>query len=118
MIGLAVLAAALCISTLAFADAEYPSSQDVHAPKDPAAAAERKSAHKDDRLLAKSVRKALTQSNDVDLARMTVLAKSGKITLSGSVPEEDQIQLAEQHAKAVAGVTTVANRLVIATPGH
>lgn len=118
MIGFAVLTASLCTSTLAFADAEYPSSQAIHTPKDPIAAAERKSANKADRLLAKNVRKALTQSNDVDLARMTVLAKSGKVTLSGSVPEEDQIQLAEQHAKAVAGVTTVANRLVIATPGH
>jgi hyperosmotically inducible protein len=118
MIGHAVQAASLCMSTLAFGDAEYSSSQAVHAPRDAAAATERKSVHKADRLLAKNVRKALTQSNDVDLARMTVLAKSGKVTLSGSVPEEDEIQLAEQHAKEVAGVTTVANRLTIATPGH
>jgi len=118
VIGLAVLAASLCMATHAFADAEYLAPQTVHAPNDPAAAAAKKSARKTNRLLARDVRKALIRADDVDLSRMTVLARGGKVTLSGSVPEEDQIQLAEQHAKEVAGVTTVASRLAIAMPGH
>ena len=118
IIGLIVLTSSLCMTTFAFADAEYSAPQTAYASKDPAAAAAKKSAHHADRLLAKDVRKAITKSNDVDPSRMTVLARSGKVTLSGSVPEESQIQLAEQHAKGVAGVTTVANRLVISMPGH
>jgi len=53
----------------------------------------------------------------VDLTHLGVVARSGRVTLVGSVPENDQIALAAQRAQSVAGVTDVANRLSIDMPG-
>ncbi|MGF6740899.1 BON domain-containing protein [Paraburkholderia atlantica] len=91
------------------------------APKDPAKAqrkAEKKAERAADRHLATNVRKAIVKAGGVDASHMTVVAKSGAITLEGSVPEAAQIDLAQQQAQQVAGVTGVTNRLTIATAGH
>ncbi|MFP4892902.1 BON domain-containing protein [Paraburkholderia sp. EG304] len=101
----------------------YAPSVQVHpaAPKDPANAqrkAEKKAERAVDRHLATNVRKAIVKAGGVDASHMTVVAKSGAITLEGSVPEAAQIDLAQQHAQQVAGVTGVTNRLSIATAGH
>ena len=118
VIALVVLAASLGMANCVFADAQYSSPATAHPPKDPAAAAAKKSVRMANHQLAKNVRKALTQAGDVDVSHMTVSAWTGAVTLGGSVPEEDQIQLAEQHASEVTDVTKVTNRLAIATRGR
>lgn len=70
------------------------------------------------RHLARDVRKALTKDGDIDMSRVSVQARDGRITLIGSVPSEDQIKQAELHAKEVDHVIAVANRLSIDRPGH
>ncbi|WP_233887610.1 BON domain-containing protein [Paraburkholderia flagellata] len=84
--------------------------------------AARKAAHKAaklaDRHLAANVRKALTKQRDVAMANVVVLAKTGVVTLTGSVPETTQIAAAQQHAQDVEGVSQVVNRLTLRTPGN
>ncbi|HZZ12715.1 MAG TPA: BON domain-containing protein [Paraburkholderia sp.] len=91
------------------------------APKDPAKVqhkADRKAAHTADRHLAADVRKALVKAGEVDTSHVSILAKSGAITLTGTVPEAAQISLALQQAQQVAGVARVTNRLGIDYEGH
>ncbi|WP_321845634.1 BON domain-containing protein [Paraburkholderia bannensis] len=70
------------------------------------------------RKLAANVRKAVTKAGDVPMANVVVLAKSGVVTLAGSVPETTQIAAAQQHAQDVEGVSQVVNRLTVRTPGN
>lgn len=98
-----------------------PVETHVAAPKDPAKAqrkADKKAARAADRHLAAAVRKALVKAGGVDASHISVLAKSGAITLAGSVPEAAQIERAQQQASQVAGVSGVTNRLTLATAGH
>ncbi|NLP64819.1 BON domain-containing protein [Paraburkholderia sacchari] len=98
----------------------------THAPNATSGAAQekaaRKAAHKAakaaDRKLAANVRKAVTKAGDVPMANVVVLAKSGVVTLTGTVPETAQIAVAEQHAQDVEGVSQVVNRLSVRTPGN
>lgn len=98
----------------------------THAPIAASGAAQekatRKEAHKAekaaDRKLAANVRKAVTKEGDVPMANVIVLAKSGVVTLTGSVPETTQIAAAQQHAQDVEGVSQVVNRLTVRMPGN
>ncbi|MFM0441380.1 BON domain-containing protein [Paraburkholderia strydomiana] len=93
----------------------------VAPPKDPAKvqrAAIRKAIRVENRHLAASVRKSLVKAGGIDTAHVSVLAKSGTITLAGTVPEVSQIDLAQQRARQVPGVTEVSNRLSLGSEGH
>ncbi|ANB76385.1 hypothetical protein AYM40_29560 [Paraburkholderia phytofirmans OLGA172] len=70
-----------------------------------------------DRKLSRDVRKAIASGGAVDMLHLGIVARSGKVTLVGSVPEEGQIDLATQLAQSVSGVTKVANRLSVDVPG-
>ncbi len=114
--------------TLAQADSNYPDSAPVAASASPAAQAraqaraQRKAARKvtrtADRKLATAVRKALAKSGDVSLSHVAVLARSGAVTLAGTVPDTAQIDLATRQAQGVAGVTSVKNNLTLQAEGH
>jgi hyperosmotically inducible protein len=104
-------------SAYADGDVKYPAPDEIlqaHAPKLPSA---RKAMRAADRKLSRDVRKAIGKGGDVDMSRLEVIARSGKVTLAGSVPEEDQVDLATQRAKSVSGVVDVANRVGIDVPG-
>lgn len=73
---------------------------------------------KADRLLAKQVRQALVRVKGLDSGRIDVIARSGKITLGGSVPEAGQIDLAIASAKGASGVSDVTNSLSVKAPGQ
>jgi hyperosmotically inducible periplasmic protein len=73
---------------------------------------------KPDRALAKEVRRALGRAQGVDVSNVFVRARSGAVTLSGSVRDSAQISQAEQVARAVPGVTSVSNRLSIFHGGN
>ncbi|MCC8405594.1 BON domain-containing protein [Paraburkholderia sp. MMS20-SJTN17] len=64
------------------------------------------------------MRKALVKAGGVNMSPVLVLANAGAVTLIGAVPDEAQIDIAQQHAQAVAGVSSVASRLTLATAGR
>jgi osmotically-inducible protein OsmY len=65
---------------------------------------------KADHALGLAVRKALSKSN-IDVSSVDVRARDGVVTLTGKVPEADQIEKAGTVAQGVAGVTSVTNKL-------
>jgi len=90
------------------------------APEDPVKAqrrADRKAARVQNRRLAANVRKSLGAGGGVDMSRVSVVARSGSVTLAGTVPDAAQIDLAQQRAQQVAGVTTVSNSLNLRSEG-
>jgi osmotically-inducible protein OsmY len=99
-------------------EANYAPPVEKHVAVPSSAAAAHKAMKSADRKLSKAVRKAIVKGGDVDTAHLAVIARGGKVTLTGSVPEEGQVDLAKQHAQSVAGVTEVASRLTVAEPGH
>ncbi|MGF6241692.1 MULTISPECIES: BON domain-containing protein [Paraburkholderia] len=70
------------------------------------------------RALQRSVRKALSKTKGLSVTNITVRARSGAVTLEGSVPEQPQVDLATQAAQGVAGVTSVKNALTIRAIGQ
>ncbi|MGF6971112.1 hyperosmotically inducible protein [Paraburkholderia sp. WC7.3g] len=71
-----------------------------------------------DRALSKKVRAALVKAKDVTASGIVVRAKSGAVTLEGTVPEQAQVDTATEVAKGVAGVTSVKNALSIKEEGR
>jgi hyperosmotically inducible periplasmic protein len=71
-----------------------------------------------DRALAKAVRRALGKAPGFDVSGVFVRARSGAVTLSGTVRSGDQIQQAEQVARSVQGVNSVSNKLTLFHGGN
>jgi hyperosmotically inducible periplasmic protein len=71
-----------------------------------------------DRALQKKVRAALAKNKEVTVSNITVRARGGDVILQGSVPDQDEVEKAEQVAKSVPGVSSVKNALTIRTPGQ
>jgi osmotically-inducible protein OsmY len=69
------------------------------------------------RLLAKSVRRALGRVKGLDPTRIYVKASNGAITLAGNLRNQAQIDLAQKTAEGVEGVVSVENRIVIFNEG-
>jgi len=115
---LKVLVVSGCV---AGASCVYAQSSDAAATSgDTAAAAAAPSAKQvraADRKLARDVRRALAKAQGFDVSNVFVRARSGAITLTGSVPEGDQIQQAADVAKGVAGVKSVTNRVSLGVQG-
>jgi hyperosmotically inducible protein len=63
--------------------------------------------------LKKRVKRALARSPGMVLTDMTIKAKSGVVTLTGSVPAAPPVSQATEGAASVGGVTAVANHLSI-----
>ncbi|CAB3758142.1 BON domain-containing protein [Paraburkholderia humisilvae] len=83
----------------------------------PAAAAPTAKATKQaDRRLGRSVRTALSRGG-VNVSNVFVRARSGVVTLTGTVPEGGQIAQAGDIAKGVQGVTSVNNRVTLGLQG-
>lgn len=76
----------------------------------PAAAASPK---KVDRKLGYTVRKALSKAQGLDVSNIVVRSRSGAVTLTGTVPDQGQIDQAGQVAQGVAGVKSVTNKLTV-----
>ncbi|RKE39618.1 BON domain-containing protein [Paraburkholderia sp. BL23I1N1] len=72
-----------------------------------------KAAKRANRELARQVRTAIVKEKSINAANISVRAKSGAVTLYGTVPAASQIDAAGAVAKAVPGVTSVKNQIVI-----
>jgi hyperosmotically inducible protein len=54
----------------------------------------------------------------VDTSDVRVVARSGKVSLDGTVPDASQFQLASSVTSGVQGVSSVSNMLLLRTEGH
>jgi|SRR5579864_5959686 hyperosmotically inducible protein len=88
----------------------YAQSSDAMEASGTMAAPNAKSVKKADHSLGLAVRKALAKGN-IDVSSVDVRARGGAVTLTGKVPEADQIEKAGTLAQGVAGVTSVTNKL-------
>ncbi|ACC71591.1 BON domain-containing protein [Paraburkholderia phymatum] len=76
-----------------------------------APAANSKASKKEDRALGKKVRSALAKTQGIDVSGINVRARGGAVTLTGTAPDNGQIEKAGEVAKGVAGVTSVTNKI-------
>ena len=76
-----------------------------------APAASAKASKKANSQLGRKVRAAISKTQGVDVSNIAVRARGGAVTLTGSVPDQSQIEAAGNAAKGVAGVTSVSNKL-------
>jgi hyperosmotically inducible periplasmic protein len=96
----------------------YAQATDADSTAQPGSANTSKAMRKTDRTLARKVRGALAKTEGISVANVVVRARSGAVTLEGTVPEEDQIGQAVQIAQGVQGVTSVKNALSIRPVGQ
>ncbi|CAG9272310.1 BON domain-containing protein [Paraburkholderia unamae] len=107
---LKTLGAALCLTVAC--SVSY--AQDTaSAPAATTSAAPATTAKKADRKLGYTVRKALSKTQGVDVSNISVRSHGGAITLTGSVPDQGQIDKAGEVAQGVAGVKSVSNKLTV-----
>jgi hyperosmotically inducible protein len=112
---LKALGIALCVAT---ASSAYAQATEASAPAEMAApATNAKSTRQMDRKLGRDVRRALARAPGFNVSNVFVRARSGAVTLTGSVPEGPQIQQAADVAKGVPGVKTVTNRISLGVQG-
>jgi hyperosmotically inducible periplasmic protein len=93
----------------ASADAAVPASAQVPASAD-LSPAQRKAA---DRKLKRRVSTALARTKNLNVTRILVRVRDGSVTLSGSVTDTNQVNLAAAVARRVDGVASVSNLLRI-----
>jgi hyperosmotically inducible periplasmic protein len=114
---LKALGVVVCV---AVASSAYAQSSDAAATSTESAAptkAQKSAVKKEDRKLGYSVRRALSKAQGFDVSNVFVRARSGAITLTGTVPESGQIAQAEEVAKGVAGVKSVSNKITLGVQG-
>jgi len=112
---LKALGIVVCVAVVSNA---YAQSSDVAATGSTTTSKSRStSAKKTDRKLGLDVRRALGKANGIDISNIFVRARGGAVTLTGSVPDGDQIPKAGDIAKGVAGVTSVSNKITLAPQG-
>jgi hyperosmotically inducible periplasmic protein len=70
------------------------------------------------RALSRKVRSALAKTKGLSVSNITVRARGGDVTLQGSVPQQEMVDLATQSAQGVAGVKSVKNALTIRAEGQ
>ncbi|WNC94432.1 BON domain-containing protein [Paraburkholderia sp. FT54] len=95
------------------ASAQDGNSSAVVASADAGSAPSAKAAKAANRKLARNVRTAMARAKGIDMTQLFVYAKSGIVTLSGSVPKSDQVDRAGEIAKSVPGVSSVDNGLSV-----
>jgi osmotically-inducible protein OsmY len=96
---LKALGIALCVAT---ASSAYAQASDAMASGNMAAPAAGATSNKQaDRALGRTVRRALAKTPGFNVSNVFVRARSGAVTLTGSVPEGGQIQQAADVAKGV-----------------
>ncbi len=89
--------------------APAPQAVPAPAPEKPAATSQSDA----DQALAARVKSALTAAPDINAHRIDVTAKSGAVTLFGTADTKEQREAAGKAATAVAGVTSVENKLAV-----
>ncbi|PVX70870.1 BON domain-containing protein [Paraburkholderia unamae] len=107
-LAIGVLLAMMSLSALA-------QSTDAPASAPAGASMTAKQARAANRALQRRVVQALAKTRGVNATAIAVRADNGAVTLSGTVPEQGQMDVATSAAKAVPGVTSVRNALTLST---
>ncbi|QBQ99930.1 BON domain-containing protein [Paraburkholderia pallida] len=68
---------------------------------------------KANRALSRKVYAALAKHKEINAGDISIVARSGAVTLNGTVTESSQIGAVAEIAKGVPGVTSVTNRLSV-----
>ncbi|OLL29054.1 transporter [Burkholderia sp. SRS-W-2-2016] len=74
------------------------------------------SGRKADRALRREVYAAIGKHKEIDAGNISVRAKGGAVTLTGTVTDTAQISSVAEIAKGVPGVTSVTNKLTVSKP--
>lgn len=74
------------------------------------------SARKVDRALRRQVYAAIGKHKEISAGNISIVARGGAVTLSGTVTDASQINEVAQIAKGVPGVTSVTNKLTVQKP--
>ncbi|CAD6524897.1 BON domain-containing protein [Paraburkholderia metrosideri] len=90
----------------------YAQASDAASTVSPAAA-NVKAGKRANNQLGRKVRAALTKTQGLDVSNIAVRARGGAVTLTGTVPDQGQIDSAGTAAKGVAGVSSVSNKLTV-----
>ncbi|MCA8348500.1 BON domain-containing protein [Burkholderia cepacia] len=112
-----IIVAAVVAFSLGSVSLAYAQTNPVPA-SGPAATPGKNALRAQNRQLAAKVRKELASTKHLNSSGIVILARSGKITLQGNAPDNEQIQLAASTAANVAGVTDVTNYLHVREAGH
>ena len=91
----------------------YAQASDAGMASDAAATASPKTTKQENRKLGRQVRIALSKAHGIDVSKIDVRARGGAVTLTGTVPDQSQIDAATTAAKGVPGVTSVSNKLSV-----
>ncbi|MGF6702466.1 osmotically-inducible protein OsmY [Paraburkholderia sp. MM5496-R1] len=81
-----------------------------------ASAAAPVSSRQANRALRRQVYAAIGKHKEISAGNISVIAKGGAVTLSGTVTEVSQINQVAEIAKGVPGVTSVTNKLTVEKP--
>jgi hyperosmotically inducible periplasmic protein len=115
---IAFCATAITMLVASFAHAQTTPSGGDNMASSAMAHASKKQMRADNHALSKAVRRALEKTKGLEMSGISVLSRGGKVTLDGTVPNNDQIPLAGNVASSTPGVTSVDNRLVMREEGH
>ncbi|GBH23458.1 BON domain-containing protein [Burkholderia vietnamiensis] len=119
-----IVASVLYVTYLAFGVSAHAAEQDAAPSSDAVVSqkevkkAERKTERAADRALSRKIVLALSKTKGLNAVNARVLVRHGVVTLTGYVPDSEQVQLAGDSAARVAGVTSVVNNLVPGEPGR
>ncbi|MBB2927916.1 MULTISPECIES: BON domain-containing protein [Paraburkholderia] len=73
-------------------------------------------ARKADRALRRQVYAAIGKHKEISAGNISIVARSGAVTLSGTVMNASQVNEVAEIAKGVPGVTSVTNKLTVQKP--
>jgi hyperosmotically inducible periplasmic protein len=104
---------AACVAIAASVVSAAAIAQSTQSDEQPTRASIRKANHR----LEHNVRIAITRAKIPD-ADIRIVARNGKVTLDGTVPDDSMVQPAAEAAGKVAGVTSVQNLLTMREAGH
>jgi hyperosmotically inducible periplasmic protein len=113
-LAIATLAAAASMSAWSQNAASVPAGAQAASAEASGAAAP--AGRQADRALRRKVYAAIGKDKAINAGNISVRAKNGAVTLSGTVAETAQVGKVEAIAKSVAGVTSVTNRLTVEKP--
>jgi len=111
--GLTIAALVALVSTSASAQPQGAASAQAGAQASTMSAPTGKQA---DRALRRKVYAAIGKEKAIDAGNISVRAKNGAVTLTGTVSDTAQVGKVEEIAKGVPGVTSVTNKLTVQKP--
>ncbi|MGF6605818.1 hyperosmotically inducible protein [Paraburkholderia sp. WSM4175] len=113
---LAIAVLILAASSNAWSQSGKTASAPSGAPAMSASAAAPVSSRQANRALRRQVYAAIGKHKEISAGNISVIAKGGAVTLSGTVTDASQINQVAEIAKGVPGVTLVTNKLTVQKP--